>query len=387
MSTSKPTSHPSPTSTAAPRPAFTRLLEALPASVPFVAPDALMRRTGRPIAARLGANESLFGASPAAMKAMAEALADVSFYGDPESFELREALAEAHGVSRDAIVVGSGIDDLLGLTARAFVSVGDPVVMSLGGYPTFAYSIDGVGGVLHRVPYRYDRNDLDGLAAAAHTTGAKVVYLSNPDNPSGSMHDAVAVEAFVRALPATTLLVLDEAYADFVPPSHALPTIDIAHAGVLRMRTFSKACGLAGARIGYALTAPETIRAFDKIRPHFGVNRIAQAGALAAIRDRPFVDHVVREVAAGRAEYAGLADELGFNALPSFTNFVTIDIGNARRATRLVNLLLDHGVFIRKPGAPPLDRCIRVSIGRSEDRRLFADALRAIVRTGALDEA
>ncbi len=363
---------------------FTRVLAALPASVPFVAPDALERRTGRPIVARLGANESLFGPSPRATTAMTNALATASYYGDPESFELREALATEHGVARDQIVVGSGIDDLLGLTARAFVEVGGAVVTSLGGYPTFNYLIDGVGGVLHRVPYRDDRNDLEALAEAAHAQRATIVYLANPDNPSGSMHDAAAVEAFAAALPKTTLLVLDEAYADFVLRGR-LPTIDPETPNVLRLRTFSKAHGMAGMRIGYGITARETIRAFDKIRPHFGVNRVAQAGALASVRDPTFVRGVVDEVVAGRADYAETARELGFVALPSFTNFVTIDVGGPARAARLVETLLDRDVFIRMPGAAPLNRCIRVSVGRPHERRLFTEALRAIVRSGTLD--
>lgn len=367
-------------------PSFTRTLQALPATVPFVAPDALERRTGRPIVARLGANESLFGPSPKAAAAMIRALGTASYYGDPESFELRAALADEHKVAPDEIVVGSGIDDLLGLTARAFVDVGDAVVTSLGGYPTFAYCIDGVGGALHRVPYAADRNDLHGLAEAAHLQRAKLVYLANPDNPSGSIHDAAAVHAFAAALPKATLLVLDEAYADFAPKG-GLPTIDPENPNVLRLRTFSKAHGMAGMRIGYGVTARETIRAFDKIRPHFGVNRVAQAGALASVHDRGFVEGVVAEVADGRAEYAALARELGFVALPSYTNFVTIDVGGHGRALRLVELLLDRDVFIRMPGAAPLHRCIRVSVGRPRERRLFADALRRIVASGALDRA
>lgn len=357
---------------------FTRVLDALPATVPFVAPDAIERRIGRPLRVRLGANESMFGCSPRAREAMVDAIERASCYGDPESFELRTALAARLSTSREHLVVGSGIDDLLGLTVRAFVEPGEAVVTSLGGYPTFAYEVLGRGGALHRVPYRDDRNDLDGLLDAAHRCRARVLYLANPDNPSGTWHRGADVEQLVARLPSGCLLLLDEAYVDFAPPD-STPRIDPDDARVIRMRTFSKAHGLAGARIGYAVTAAETIAAFEKIRAHFGVNLLAQVGALASLRDEPFVDGVVRAVAEGRDEYARLAAELGLSALPSATNFVAIDLGTQARARRTLELLLARDVFVRMPTAPPLDRCIRVSVGRPEQRAELAAALRAIL--------
>lgn len=362
---------------------FTRVLDALPATVPFVAPDAIERRTGRPLRVRLGANESLFGSSPRARRAMADAIDRASFYGDPESFELRTALATRLSTSREHVVVGSGIDDLLGLTVRAFVEPGEPVVTSLGGYPTFAYEVLGRGGVLHRVPYRDDRNDLEGLLNAARSVGARMLYLSNPDNPSGSWHRGADLERLVSRLPEGCLLLLDEAYVDFAPPE-STPRIDPDDPRVIRMRTFSKAHGLAGLRVGYAVTAAATIAAFEKIRAHFGVNVVGQAGALASLQDEPFVDSVVRAVAEGREDYARLAAELGLASLPSATNFVAIDLGTQVRARRALELLLERDVFVRMPTAAPLDRCIRVSVGRPEQRADFATALRAILADGAL---
>jgi histidinol-phosphate aminotransferase len=363
---------------------FTRVLDALPATVPFVAPDAIERRTGRPLRVRLGANESMFGISPRARRAMADAIERASCYGDPESFELRTALAARLSTTREHLVVGSGIDDLLGLTVRAFVEPGEPVVTSLGGYPTFAYEVLGRGGVLHRVPYRDDRNDLDGLLDEARRCGARMLYLANPDNPSGSRHRGAEIERLVSRLPEGCLLLLDEAYVDFAPPD-STPAIDPDDARVIRMRTFSKAHGLAGARVGYAVTAAATIAAFEKIRAHFGVNLIGQAGALASLQDEPFVESVVRAVAEGRDEYARLAAELGLAALPSATNFVALDLGTQPRARRALELLLERDVFVRMPTAPPLDRCIRVSVGRPEQRAELAAALRAILADGSLD--
>jgi histidinol-phosphate aminotransferase len=355
----------------------TRLVAELPATVPFVAPEALERGSGRPFRLRLGANESTFGPSPRAKEAMRAAVDRVNYYADPECYELRAALATFHGIDMEHVVVASGIDELLGLVVRAFLDHGEAAVTSLGAYPTFNYHVAGFGGQLERVPYAHDRNDLDALADAAHTSHARLVYLANPDNPSGSWYSARDVLAFVERLPADCLLLLDEAYAEFAPADALLPD-DEPDPRVIRMRTFSKAYGMAGARIGYAIATPETIAAFDKIRLHFGVNLVAQAGALASLGDTEFLSSVIEAVAAGRDEYAALAKEQGLTTLPSATNFVTIDVAGPERARALVAALAERGVFIRMPGAPPLDRCVRVTVGTPPERALFAEILREV---------
>jgi histidinol-phosphate aminotransferase len=356
---------------------FTRIVQEIPATVPFLAPEAIERRSGKALTLRLGANESAFGPSPQALEAMREAAAQVNWYGDPESYDLRMALAGRHGVGLENIVIGCGIDDLLELIVRTYLQPGQTAVTSLGGYPTFAYHVAGYGGKLERVPYNDDRNDLAGLAEAANRSQARIVYLANPDNPSGSWVTAEEIGAFVDALPQDCLLLLDEAYSDFAP-ENALPPVDVSDPRVIRARTFSKAHGMAGARIGYALATDEIIAAFDKIRLHFGVNRVAQAGALASLQDTAHLESVVASVAEGRDEYAALARELGFTPLPSATNFVTMDVGGVERARALVAALAERGVFIRMPGAPPLDRCVRVTVGTPKERAEFAEILRAV---------
>ncbi len=361
------------------QPPFTKLVAILPATVPFTGPETLERRSGIPFTLRLGANESAWGPSPRAVAAMCQAAAQVNWYGDPENYELRAALAAKHDVGLANVVIGSGIDDLLGWIVRAFIEPGEVVVASLGAYPTVAFHVDGFGGRLVRVPYRAgdDHNDLPALAAAAREHHAKLVYLANPDNPTGTWHSAEAVRAFVDDLPPGCLFILDEAYIEFAPPSTA-PQIDIADPRVLRARTFSKAYGMAGARIGYLLGAAEIIAAFEKIRLHFGVNRVAQIGALAALEDTDFLAQVVAGTAAGREEYAALATSLGLRALPSATNFVAIDVGSERRASQLVAELARRGVFIRMPGAPPISRCIRVTVGLPDQREAFAAIFRDV---------
>ena len=361
---------------------LTRLVADLPATVPFVGPEELERQSGRPLLLRLGANESAFGPSPRARQAMYAASDQSAWYADPQNYDLRKALAAHHGVAVEQVVVGSGIDDLLGLVVRAFLERDEIAVTSLGAYPTFNYHVIGYGGRLERVPYRDDCNDLQALAETATRVGARLVFLANPDNPSGSWHTAADIQAFIASLPDRCLLVLDEAYIDFAP-ADAMPEIDAHDPRVLRLRTFSKAHGMAGARIGYAIGPASTISAFEKIRLHYGVNIVAQAGALASLADTAYLQSVVAAVAEGRREYEVLARDLGLPTLPSATNFVTIDVGGVGRARGLLAALLAEGVFIRMPGAPPLDRCVRVTVGTPAERAAFAEVLRRVWPTVA----
>ena len=357
---------------------FTEIVRELPAAVPFVGPETMERERGRVFRARIGANESAFGLSPKAAAAMREAVERVSWYGDPESFDLRQALATKHGLAMEEICVGGGIDELLGLVVRMTVTPGTPVVTSLGAYPTFNYHVAGYGGRLVTVPYVDDREDPESLLAAVKAEGAPLVYLANPDNPMGTWQDPATLADFVAALPEGCLLVLDEAYIEFAPEGLA-PALDTGDPRVIRMRTFSKAHGMAGARIGYAIAQRELITGLNKIRNHFGLNRIAQAGALASLGDPDFIAGVAAQVEAGRQETYALAARLGLAALPSATNFVAIDVGAGDRARAILQALQDEDVFVRMPGVAPLDRCIRVTVGRPEERALFAAAFERVL--------
>lgn len=348
---------------------------ALPSTVPFTGPEALERRTGIPFRARLGANESLFGPSPKAVAAMQEAAAGAWMYGDPENHELKQALARHHAVTPAHIAIGPGIDGLLGLVCRLVLEAGTPVVTSLGAYPTFNFHVAGYGGVLTRVPYKGDHEDVEGLLAAARETGAKLMYFANPDNPMGSHHSASVVEEMVANLPEGVLLILDEAYADLAPPG-TVPEIAADHPQVIRMRTFSKGYGLAGVRVGYALTNPDLALAFDKVRDHFGMGRVSQAGALAALADQEWLRSVQARTVAARARVAGIAVANGLRPLPSATNFVTVDCGrDGDYARRVLAELGALGVFIRMPGVAPLDRCIRISLGDDQALDILEETL------------
>lgn len=356
-------------------PRYTPLVAALPATVPFVGPETQERAAGRAFRARLGANESLFGPSPAAVEAMRRAAAEAWMYGDPEAWDLRGAIAARHGVSRAHVVAGEGIDGLLGTLVRLTVGPGDPVVTSDGAYPTFNFHVAGAGGVLHKVPYRGHHEDPQALVEKAAETGARLLYLANPDNPMGSHHAGAVLEAMIEALPPGTLLVLDEAYVELAPEGTA-PRIAADDPRVIRLRTFSKAQGLAGLRVGYALAAPGLIAGFDKLRNHFGLGRVAQAGALAALGDAAHLARVQAAVVQARADFAAICAKNGLQPLDSATNFLTADTGrNGGFARALRDRLVARGVFVRMPFVAPLDRCIRITLGPGDAATTLAEVL------------
>jgi len=357
------------------RPPLTRIVRELPKLVPFIGPEAQERARGRPFIARLGANESLFGPSPAAVRAMAEAAAETWKYSDPENHDLREAIARHHGVGMDNVVVGEGIDGLLGLAVKIAAEPGAAVVTSDGAYPTFNFHVAAQGAALVKVPFRDDREDLEALLAAVRRHSAAVLYISNPDNPMGSWWPAAELQRLIAELPDGVLLLLDEAYCD-TAPADAIPPIEVANPQVLRLRTFSKAYGLAGARIGYAVSDADLIAVFDKVRNHYGINRVGQIGALAALVDQPYLSEAVGQISRARDAIAEIARRNGLTPLPSAANFVTIDCGaDGAFARAVLDALLERDVFARKPGVAPLDRCIRVSCGRDEDLAVLSSVL------------
>ena len=250
-----------------------------------------------------------------------------------------------------------------------YVSV--TVATSLGAYPTFNFHVAGFGGRLVTTPYVNDREDPESLLALAKKEQARLLFLANPDNPMGSWWDGATVEGLIARLPANCLLCLDEAYCEFAPAG-TTPPIDVSNPQVIRFRTFSKAYGMAGARVGYAIGEASVIKSFDKIRNHFGVNRIAQAGALAALADDAHLGWVVDRVAASRDRIAAIGRANGLAPLPSATNFVTMDCGrDGAYARRLLAELINRDVFVRMPGVAPQDRCIRVSAGTQADLDVF----------------
>ena len=344
----------------------------------LVGPEELGRQAGLSSVLRLGSNESPWGASPQARQAILAEMDRIHTYGDPTGRDLREALAARHHVHPDEICVAAGIDDLLGLAVRAFLAPGASAILSHGTFPTFEMHAISFEGSLRYVPYRGTQVDLDGLAAS----GAGLVYLANPDNPTGSFHPPARVAALLDALPAGSLLLHDEAYANFLPADQRLED-GPPDPRVIRMRTFSKEYGLAGLRLGYAIATAEIVAALNEVRLLYGNSRLALAAGLASLRDDAWMALVIAEVALGRDEYYRLGEEAGLPAVRSSTNFVLFDCGTRERATAIMQGLLRRGIHIRKPPQPPIDHHVRISVGLPEAR----NQLRAMLLQVAQDSA
>jgi len=356
-------------------PKFTPLIESLPSSVPFVGPEALERRIGATIKARIGANENVFGPAPSVITAMRAAAPESWKYGDPENHDLKVALAAHLGVAPGNICVGEGIDGLFGYAVRLFVEQGTAVATSLGAYPTFNFHVVGFGGRLVTTPYVEDREDPASLLALAGREKARVIYFANPDNPMGTVWPAADVQHLMDETPPHTMLMLDEAYTEFAS-DETRPLLDVSRRNVLRFRTFSKAYGLAGARVGYVIGHADVIKAFDKIRNHFGVARNSQVAGLAALKDQAWLIHVVAEVKASRQRIYEIARANGLDTIPSAANFVAVDCGHdGAFARKIMDGLIGQGVFVRMPGVAPLNRCIRISCGTKEHLDMLAEAL------------
>lgn len=332
---------------------------------PFPGVRVLERRLGREIPHQLGSNEGLDMPHRALRDHFGDAMAaHVYSYGDAEALGIRRRLHDQQGVPVDAMLVDAGADSLIALALRALVEPGAKVVGTAGTYPTFGYFARGQGCRLLEVPYDEGPGrlapDLEALAATARDEGARLVYLANPDNPGGHLHTDADVLALRRGLPDDCWLLLDEAYHDFRDDAdgefgrRVLP-------GVVRLRTLSKAHGLAGLRVGYAIAEPETLAVMMKVRIHYAVSTLTQAAA-EVVLDHP--DEVRAHVAAVRERRERLAAhlrELGADVLPSATNFVGLRLPGAELAGRVHQALLDDGKLIARPADPALGHVLRIT--------------------------
>ena len=359
---------------------FSTLVDNLPTSVPFVGPETQERLLSSVFKARIGANENVFGPSPLAVKAMKKASQSLWMYGDPENYDLKNALADHHRINSQNIVIGEGIDGLLGYITRMFIEPGDSVVTSDGAYPTFNFHVTGYGGKLHKVPYKNDLEDPEALIERAKEVKAKLIYLANPDNPMGTVHSGSVISKLINSVPDGCLLILDEAYIEFAD-DNTKPKLNPSSSKVIRMRTFSKGYGLAGARVGYGIGHPNLIKAFDKVRNHFGMNRVSQIGALAALSDKAHLETTRELVKMSRDEITRIAVINGLKPISSAANFVCVDCkADGEFARKILNELINHGIFVRMPFVAPQNRAIRISCGTDKDLKLLEKILPKVLR-------
>ena len=339
---------------------------------------ALRRRFASRMLAELGSNESVHGCSPAALAAIQAALPLLHRYPDPLGGDLKQALARRHGLAIERLVLGNGSHELLVLLAQVFAGPGSSVVMARHGFAVYALAAQAVGAELRvAAPLPRDAHmplghDLDAIAALVGE-GTRLVYLANPNNPTGTWFPRTALERLFSALPAEVLVVVDEAYAEFVDegePASAL-ALCARHPNLVVTRTFSKAYGLAGLRIGYAVAHPDVAALLERLRESFNVNALALAAAEAALADQDHVACVRRDTAAERAWLAGELAARGAFVFPSRTNFLLAEFRGDVAA--LERQLLARGVVPRPMAGYGLPQCLRITVGtRAENAALLA---------------
>lgn len=336
---------------------------------------------GRPLV-KLSANENPLGTSPAALAAIAEAREQAASYPDPASTQLRHALANLHGLDPARIVCGTGSDELLTLAAQGFAGVGDEVLFSRHSFAVYDIAARRCGARPVEVADRDFTADVDALLNAV-TDRTRVVFLANPNNPTGSWIDPQEVMRLHAGLPGDVLLVLDEAYGEYVDPAHQRIGFDLAaaHDNVLVTRTFSKIYGLAAERIGWATGAPDVIDALNRIRGPFNVTESGQRAALAAVGDQDFVKASREHNAAQRARFVEAIAALGnhgLSAVPSEANFVLVRFQGNISAADALEALAEAGYAVRHLPSQGLPDALRITIGTAEDMARITATLRRL---------
>jgi histidinol-phosphate aminotransferase len=332
----------------------------------------------------LGSNENPFGASPRALAAARAALDEAHLYPDPAGRRLKRALASSLGLDPSQIALGNGSHELLMLIAQTFVNPTERVVFSEFGFAVFALAtraVDGHAIVVPALPRSAEQprgHDYTALAAAA--PGARLVYIANPNNPTGTWAGTQALDAFLNALPANTLVVLDEAYHEYADPTIVANGRDLLnrHGNLIVTRTFSKGHGLAGLRVGYALAAAPVIALLERLRESFNVNGVALAAAEAALGDPEFVSMSVADCAHERAWLSAELSALGIHVTPSQTNFLLVDFDQP--AGPLEAQLLERGVVVRPMIGYGLPTCLRITIAQRAANQRLLDAIAALNR-------
>lgn len=339
---------------------------------------ALRQRFGESIA-ELGSNENALGPSPRAIEAMRAALADIYRYPDPRGAALKVALSKHLGVGAERIALGNGSHELLMMLAQCFADAAHSVVFSQYGFAVYPIATAAAGAQPICVPAlpRDDAHaplghDLDAMAAAIRAD-TRLVYLANPNNPTGTWFDDAALERFLARVSRDVLVVVDEAYNEFVDASGLTTALKFAdrHPNIIVARTFSKAYALAGARVGYLVADASVVAVLERMRESFNVSSFALAGAEAALADRAHLDHVRAINASERAWLVAELAKRGYECLPSQTNFVLVDLG--RDAAPLEKHLFERGVIVRPMVGYGLPQTLRISVGtRAENERLLA---------------
>jgi len=326
---------------------------------------------------KLASNENPLGTSPKAREAISKALGQMHQYPDANCFELKKRLAEANDIGESSIVVGNGSDEILMLLAIAFLSNGDEIIYAKPSFAEYEFTARIMGAECVEIPLTDFTHDLENIRRAV-TPRTKMVFICNPNNPTGTIVDAEAIESFMDRIPEDVLVVFDEAYVEYVEDPNFLSGLKFvkANRNAIVLRTFSKIYGLAGLRIGYGFTTPEIAQALEMITEPFNVNLLAQVGALAAIDDLRHVEESRQVNSQGKKYLYDRLKEMGLGYVPTESNFIFLDTG--RDCQAVFKALLRLGIIVRTGDIFGYPTFIRVTVGTQDENQRFINGLKKV---------
>ncbi|MEN8199014.1 MAG: histidinol-phosphate transaminase [Thermodesulfobacteriota bacterium] len=344
--------------------------------------DELEREYGVKDPIKLASNENAWGSSPKAIAAIGETLTDLHRYPDGSNYYLVQAIAEKSGFSADEIIIGNGSDEIIEFLVKACVEKGDEVITSHPSFLMYQKTVQVRGGLNTILPLRDMGHDLEAILANI-TNRTRLIFLDNPNNPTATAIPPYDLDRFLERVPESVVVVLDEAYVDFMdaemrPDIHSLIHNSAGRCGVVSLRTFSKAYGLAGIRVGYGLMDAELAGYLHRVRQPFNVNKLAQVAAIAALDDTEFYQKTMDGTREGMAWLQGEVEKMGCTSYPSQTNFFLVDVRGD--AAALYEAMLHHGVIIRSMKAYGFENVIRITVGTEEENHRCVAALADCLR-------
>ena len=340
--------------------------------------EELERELGIKGSIKLASNENPLGPSPMAAQAIMDKVHGLHRYPDGSGYYLKNKLSEKFGLPMSRIILGNGSDELIDLIARTFLSPGEHVVQSYPAFLVYETVVKAAGGELTAVPLSDFRIDLDGIADAV-TPRTKIIFLTNPNNPTGAAFSRDEMVGFLKKIPENVIVALDEAYIEFVSDGKVAQGLDLLslHPLLVVLRTFSKLYGLAGLRIGYGFASSDVIDFMNRVRLPFNANSLAQAAAIAALDDAEFVSRTLEVVREGLAYLYQNLQDMGLEYLPTQTNFFLIKV--PRKGKEIYERMLKQGVIVRAMDSYGLADYIRINVGLPEENERFIRTLKAIL--------
>ncbi|WP_417544587.1 histidinol-phosphate transaminase [Marinobacter sp.] len=323
---------------------------------------------------KLASNENPLGPSKKAIAAVQNALTDLCLYPDGNGFDLKQKLSERLGVGADQITLGNGSNDVLEVIARCFADTRSEVVFSQYAFAVYPIVTQAIGAKAVAVPAKDWGHDLDAMAAAV-TERTRLIFVANPNNPTGTVHDADTIEAFLGKIPEGVLVVLDEAYCEYMTGEKDPDGVELLSRfpNLIVCRTFSKAWGLAALRVGYSVSSPAIADVLNRVRQPFNVNSVALAAATAVLDDEDYLQRSREANSAGLEQLEEAFDQMGLRYIPSSGNFVAVEVGS--QAMGVYQALLAHGVIVRPVAGYGMPEHLRVSVGLPAQNEHFIDAL------------